>query len=176
MAAEPPLTALIVDDEPLAIERLEMMAADIPELRIVGAARDGDTALALIEERAPDLVLLDIAMPGLDGISLARMLEGRRPRPLIIFVTAFDHHALDAFDAAAIDYLLKPVATERLVRAVRRARDMRPVGAPAGGYIEELWVPFRSDMIRIDADAIDWTRRSAIICGCTSRRGAICST
>ena len=156
MAAEPPLTALIVDDEPLAIERLEMMAADIPELKIVGSAHDGDAALKLIGTKTPDLVLLDIAMPGLDGISLARMIEGRRPRPLVIFVTAFDHHAVDAFDAAAIDYLLKPVTTERLARAVRRARDMRPVGAPAGGYIEELWVPFRSDMIRIETAAIDW--------------------
>ena len=156
MAAEPPLTALVVDDEPLAIERLEMMSADIPELSIVGAAGDGDAALVLIEAKRPDLVLLDIAMPGLDGISLARMIEDRRPRPLVIFVTAYDHHAVDAFDAAAIDYLLKPVTTERLRRAVRRALDMRPAGPPPSDYIAELWVPFRSDMVRIDANAIDW--------------------
>jgi two-component system response regulator AlgR len=155
MAAEPPLTALIVDDEPLAIERLEMMAADIAELSIVGTASDGDAALAMIGTNMPDLILLDIAMPGLDGISLARMLENRRPRPLVIFVTAFDHYAIDAFEAAAIDYLLKPVTTERLTRAIRRARDIRPA-RPSGGYIEELWVPFRSDMIRIDVEAIDW--------------------
>lgn len=155
MAAEPPLTALIVDDEPLAIERLEMMAADIAELSIVGTACDGDAALAMIGTNMPDLILLDIAMPGLDGISLARIIENRRPRPLVIFVTAFDHYAVDAFDAAAIDYLLKPVTADRLTRAIRRARGIRPA-RPSGGYIEELWVPFRSDMIRIDAEAIDW--------------------
>src|SRR5688572_27753471 len=161
MAAEAsrPLRTLVVDDEPLAIERLQILCAQEPGIDLVGTATDGEAALRLVEALAPDLLLLDIAMPGLDGMAVARALEGRVQRPAIIFCTAFDQFAVAAFDVAAIDYLLKPVAPERLAKAVARAADQRGAtpapSAPAVDHIMEFWIPHRSEMIRIDACDID---------------------
>jgi two-component system LytT family response regulator len=115
--------ALIVDDEAPARRRLARMLAKIPGVEVAGEARDGDEALALIRERAPDLVLLDIRMPGTDGLTLARE---HRDLPPIVFTTAHAEHAIAAFELAALDYLLKPIEEERLVRAIERARE-RPV-------------------------------------------------
>jgi two-component system response regulator AlgR len=151
------LRTIIVDDEPLAIERLAILCAEIGGIELIGTAQDGETALPLIAERAPDLVLLDIAMPGIDGVSMARMLQGRSPRPQVVFTTAFEGHALDAFDVAATDYLLKPVTVERLSRAFDRVRGAA-VRVPAAAQSEiwsEFWVPWRSEMIRIEARSID---------------------
>lgn len=154
-----PLRTLIVDDEPLAIERLQILCAQTPGIALVGTAQDGEAALRLIEALSPELVLLDIAMPGLDGIGVARALEGRRDRPAIIFCTAFDRFAVTAFDVAAVGYLLKPVAPEQLAKTVARIADVRrapiapPVAAPT--WIEEFWVPHRSEMIRVAATDID---------------------
>lgn len=150
-----PIRIMIVDDEPLAAERLTMLCAEIGGVRVIGHARDGDTALAMLAANEPDLLLLDIAMPRMDGVSLARILERRAVRPAVIFVTAYDHYALDAFDVAAVDYLLKPVAAERLARAIARVRDARPGAAPPPGELDELWVPYRSEMIRIPTASID---------------------
>jgi two-component system response regulator AlgR len=157
MAAEEPrrLRTLVVDDEPLAIERLQILCAREPAIDLVGTATDGEAALRLVDALQPDLLLLDIAMPGLDGMGVARALEGRSPRPAIIFCTAFDQFAVAAFDVAAVDYLLKPVAPERLARAVARI-----TGAPAPhpqstAHSAEFWVPHRSEMIRIAAADID---------------------
>src|SRR5688572_21992624 len=122
MAEPAPLRTLIADDEPLAVERLQILCAGLPALQLVGTATDGDAALRLVDALQPDLLFLDIAMPGLDGIDVARALEGKARRPAIIFVTAFDGFAVAAFDVAAVDYLLKPVAPERLERAVARVR------------------------------------------------------
>lgn len=146
---------LIVDDEPLAAERLTMMCAQIGGVTVIGHAGDGDAALAMLARTEPDLLLLDIAMPRLDGVSLARILERRAVRPAVIFVTAYDHYALDAFDVAAVDYLLKPVAADRLARAIARVRDARPGTAPPQDDLDQLWVPYRSEMIRIPAASID---------------------
>jgi len=154
--AEAPIRILIVDDEPLAAERLMMLCAGLEGICVIGHASDGDAALAMIEQGGPDLLLLDIAMPRMDGVSLARILERRMPRPAVIFVTAYDHYAVDAFDVAAVDYLLKPVAAERLERAIARLREPRripPSALPA--HTDQLWVPYRSEMIRIPADGID---------------------
>ncbi|MBQ1499327.1 MAG: response regulator transcription factor [Sphingomonas sp.] len=159
MHAEPILRTLIVDDEPLAIERLVMLCSHIPDLALVGTASDGEVALRLAKSLAPDLVLLDIAMPQVDGMDVAKALcAGERP-PAIAFCTAFDGFALAAFDVAAVDYLLKPVTSEGLVRAVARARTQvagseRRATAEAD-RIEEFWVPHRSDMVRIAAIDID---------------------
>lgn len=150
-----PVRILIVDDEPLAAERLQMLCAEIGEVEVIGHAADGDAALAMLAESAPDLLLLDIAMPQLDGVSLARILEQRAVRPAVIFVTAYDHYALEAFDVAAIDYLLKPVAAERLARAIARVREVRPGPARPREELDQLWVPYRSEMIRIPAASID---------------------
>lgn len=151
------LRAIIVDDEPLAIERLAILCAEIGGVDVVGTAHDGEAALPLIEAQAPDLLLLDIAMPGIDGVSLARVLQGRSPRPQVVFTTAFDGYALDAFDVAATDYLLKPVAIHRLRRACDRVRGAlaRPPVPENAEIWSEFWVPWRSEMIRIEARSID---------------------
>ena len=113
---------VIADDEPLARERLRALLAAQPDVEIVAEAEDGESALHACAELKPDLVLLDIAMPGIDGLEAARHLAAFEPRPAVVFCTAFDAHALSAFDAQAIDYLVKPVRPERLAAALDRAR------------------------------------------------------
>ena len=112
------LKVLIADDEPLAAERLQMMLAKTPGVHLVGTAHDGESAVRMAEALAPDLVLLDIAMPGLDGIEVARALSRQPNSPAVVFVTAFDQIAVAAFHVAAIDYLMKPVEGQRLERAI----------------------------------------------------------
>lgn len=115
---------LLVDDEPLALRRMEILIGRRPRFEVVGTCRDGSRAIEAIQELKPDLVLLDIRMPGLDGLEVARLIGGGVGLPIIIFVTAFDGFALDAFDAAAADYLLKPIEAERLDRALTRAQEL----------------------------------------------------
>lgn len=155
------MRTLIVDDEPLAVERMQILCARIPALHVVGTASDGAAALRLCEALSPELVLLDMTMPEVDGLGVARGLARMSPRPAVIFVTAHDHFAVEAFDLDAVDYVLKPVAQDRLERAVDRALARRdtvppvetaPVESP---WIEEFWVPHRSELIRIAAGDID---------------------
>jgi two-component system, LytTR family, response regulator AlgR len=155
MATDAPLRTLIVDDEPLAIERLQVLCADIPAIALVGTTTDGAAALRLVEALTPDLLILDIAMPGLDGLDVARTLEGAGHRPTIIYVTAFDQFAVAAFDVAAVDYLLKPVAPERLARAIERVRDYRASAELPSAWAREFWVPHRGDMVRLAVEDID---------------------
>jgi len=158
MASDSPIRTLVVDDEPLAIERLQILCAREPMIDLVGTASDGEAALRLLEAIEPEMMLLDIAMPGLDGIGVARAIEKLAKRPAIIFCTAFDQFAVAAFDLAATDYLLKPVAQERLAKAVARVIERRrdAVGeAPASEHAQEFWVPHRSEMIRIATQDID---------------------
>jgi two-component system response regulator AlgR len=126
-----PTSILIVDDEPVARSRLRELLADLaPDFphRIVGEAANAPEALSQIEMNQPRIVLLDIQMPNMTGIELARHISARaqsgetdRPMPLIIFVTAFDEFAVEAFEVRAVDYLLKPVRAQRLLEALRRA-------------------------------------------------------
>ena len=116
------MRVVIADDEPLARERLRALLALRPDVEVVAEAVDGQHALHACAEHAPDLVLLDIVMPGIDGLETARHLAAFEPRPAVVFCTAFDAHALSAFDAAAIDYLVKPVRPERLAAALDRVR------------------------------------------------------
>jgi len=116
-----PLRTLIVDDEPLAVERVQVICAEIPAVRVVGTASDGAAALRLAEKLEPDLVLLDMTMPEVDGLSVARELAKQQRPAAIVFVTAHDNYAVEAFDLDAVDYVLKPVAAERLERAIARA-------------------------------------------------------
>jgi two-component system response regulator AlgR len=118
----PAVKVLIADDEPIARERLRALLADHADLHLVAEAGDGEQALRACAEYAPDLVLLDIAMPGMDGMEAARRLAALDPRPAVIFCTAYDEHALSAYEAAAVDYLVKPVRRERLAAALDRAR------------------------------------------------------
>ena len=116
------MKVVIADDEPLARERLRLLLAEHAGVEIVAEADNGLSALQACAEFRPDLVLLDIAMPGVDGLEAARHLTAFDPRPAVVFCTAYDEHALSAFDAAAIDYLMKPVRAERLAVALERAR------------------------------------------------------
>lgn len=121
--AEQILRTLIVDDEPIARAVLAEELADFDDVEVVGEAGNGDEALRRIDELAPDLLLLDIQMPAKDGFELARGIRG--PLPAIVFVTAYSEHALRAFEVGAVDYLLKPIAVERLRQALDRARESR---------------------------------------------------
>lgn len=147
-----PLRTLIVDDEPLAVERMQVLCAEIADLSVVGTASDGDAALRLAEKLRPDLLLLDMTMPGKDGLTLARELAAVDNPPAVIFVTAHDNFAAAAFDIEAVDYVLKPVAAERLERAVERALARREQqAAPSAQWLSEFWVPHRSELLRIEA-------------------------
>jgi two-component system response regulator AlgR len=151
------LKTLIVDDEPLAIERLQILCGRIPRISLVGTAMEGESALRLMHGLKPDLILLDIHMPGMDGLTLARSLSEQGLRPAVIFVTAFADFAVAAFDVAAVDYLLKPVEAERLERAVARVDQQGPAEPrfQALSWTREFWVPHRMGMIRIQAEEID---------------------
>jgi two-component system LytT family response regulator len=121
------IRALIVDDEPVARHILREELDLLPDVQLVGEAENGKEALRMIVECEPDLVFLDLQMPVMQGFEVIRNITGSR-LPVIVIVTAFDRHAIEAFDAGAIDYLLKPVRTERLAKAVERARTL--VGKP----------------------------------------------
>ena len=127
---------LLVDDELLALKRLKVALAEIAEAQVIGEARDGDEAIALVEQLRPDLVLLDISMPGRDGIAVAQTLAAREKRPDVVFITAFDQYAVDAFALEAVDYLLKPVDFERLEQAIARAERRRAERAAQDRVVE----------------------------------------
>ena len=153
-----PVRTLIVDDEPLAIERLQVLCARQPLIDLVGTASDGMAALRMTEALEPEALLLDISMPELDGMGVARTLGRAHHRPAVIFVTAYDSFAVEAFNLAAVDYLLKPVAPDRLARAIERVaerRGERSGHAPASRYVQEFWVPPRCDLIRSAVDQIE---------------------
>ncbi|MGY6553198.1 MAG: LytR/AlgR family response regulator transcription factor [Wenzhouxiangella sp.] len=114
------ISVLIVDDEAPAVRRLQRLLAEQALAHCVGTARNGQEALQLCRDCHPQLVLLDVEMPGLDGVSLARKLRELEPPPAIVFVTAFEHYAVDAFNIEAVDYLVKPVRAERLAQALQR--------------------------------------------------------
>lgn len=121
MKTEQSLRVLIVDDESLAREHIKELLATIPSIVIAGEADHGYAAVKAIQELKPDIVFLDIQMPGINGIEVVRKV-GPDKMPITIFITAHDHYALGAFELAAIDYLLKPFDDERFENAVRRAR------------------------------------------------------
>ena len=129
---------LIVDDEPLARERLRALLGDLGVAGIVGEAASGLEALQFAMRERPDVVLLDIRMPGMDGLEAARHLSQLQPAPAVIFTTAYDAHALAAFDANAIDYLLKPVRPERLRSALEKASALSAARASAAGQAREV--------------------------------------
>ena len=116
------LRTLIIDDELLARNRMRKLLSSVSDIEVVDEAENGAEAIAKIEEHQPDLLLLDVQMPDLDGFAVLKMIEVKR-MPYVIFVTAFDQYAVDAFEANATDYLLKPVARERLERAIKKAHE-----------------------------------------------------
>lgn len=170
---------LLVDDETLALDRLRTLFADIEGVEVVGQAKEGTSALALIDDLKPDLVILDVQMPGRNGLRIAADLPAAE-RPEVVFVTAHEHYAPDAFEIDAADYLLKPVRFDRLRHAVERARRRRALkeqaalverleeelsalraGAAVSGQgpgqgDAEIWVPDRNGHCRVPIDSIDW--------------------
>jgi two-component system response regulator AlgR len=160
-----PLRTLIVDDEPLAVERLQVICARLEGVTVIGTAADGEAGLRLIEALTPDLVLLDMTMPLTDGLTVARTLATRSDPPAVIFVTAHDSFAVEAFDLDAVDYVLKPVSPERLQRAIQRVGTRRSQtgqgdGAlahrePESRWLSEFWVPHRSELVRIAATDVE---------------------
>jgi len=166
-----PLTTLIVDDEPLARAGLRMWLADDPEVSSIQEAKDGREAVAAIRSDRPDLIFLDVQMPEMDGFSVVREIGADR-MPAVIFVTAHDQHAIQAFEINAIDYLLKPVTEERFTQALMRAKtrlQSRPsdeanrqiiglletIVSPRR-HIERLAVRSAGKTVFVDVDEIDW--------------------
>ena len=115
------LRVLIVDDEPPARERLRSMLAEAGEFEVAGEAGHGEQAIDLVDKLKPDIVLLDVRMPGIDGLEVARHLAALPEPPAVIFTTAFDEYALQAFDSEAVAYLLKPIRAEKLRAALAKA-------------------------------------------------------
>lgn len=127
-----PVRAVIADDEPRARQFMERLLAEHEDLELVGVARNGAEALTMIQEQRPDVAFLDIQMPDLSGLEVARHL-GEHP-PVVVFVTAYDQHAVEAFELAALDYVLKPIRRDRLTETVRRVvQEVRTRAQPARG-------------------------------------------
>ncbi|RCS28697.1 DNA-binding response regulator [Rhodanobacter denitrificans] len=145
------MRVLVVDDEPLARARMITLLGECAEAEVVGSVGDGETALAALDELQPDALLLDINMPGTDGVALAQRLASRA-RPQVIFCTAYESHALKAFELGAVDYLLKPVRLDRLRDALQRAQ-RRLADAPRepAAYLRGR---LRGEQVRIALDEV----------------------
>lgn len=154
------MRVVIVDDEPLARERMRRLLADFPGYEIVGEAGDGEQALDVIDDEEPDLVLLDIRMGGMDGLQVARQLQEMSLPPAIVFTTAYSEHALSAFDANAQAYLLKPIRLEKLREALLRVRKpnraQKPAAPEPGAKPEREFVlaTTRDGLVRVPIDDI----------------------
>ena len=165
------IKVLVVDDEPLARERLTTLLSNEPDVALVGPARDGEEAITAIHDETPDLVFLDVQMPQMNGFDVIDAV-GSDKMPLVIFVTAYDQHALKAFQVRALDYLLKPFDRERFTDALQRARKQleREETGDLGRRLLALVKDLRRDQPRSDrlvvksggrlfflrTDEIDW--------------------
>jgi len=151
-------TALIADDEPHLVEFLRARLARVwPELELIGTVDNGVDALSLARQGAADIAFLDIRMPGLTGLEVARELQADARRPRIVFVTAFDQYAIDAFDADAVDYLLKPVSDERLERTIEK---LRAHAAQPPPDLTRLLAQLAQHLGAPGAQALRWIRAS----------------
>jgi two-component system LytT family response regulator len=167
-----PIRTLIVDDEPLARDRIRHLLKDDPEIEVVGEAGDGRDAVAAVKRLRPDLVFLDVQMPGMDGFQALEILQAEIDLPVIIFVTAYNEHALRAFEFSALDYLLKPYEQERFRQSLLRAKkDRRRVfdternrrvlallaqRKTGGSYLEWLSAKDGERIFLLRASEIDW--------------------
>ena len=171
------MRVVIADDEPLALRRLEIALDAIPDVEIVGVADDGKQALDLIDSLSPDIVLLDIRMPEMSGLELVDALDHPSP-PAVIFITAYDSFAVEAFREGAIDYLLKPLDEDRLRIAIERAQlalatrdasqriaelrealtslQREEAAREKPAYEEYIWVSSRGQVIRVPMDDVHW--------------------
>ena len=135
---DPDLRALVVDDEPLAREEICYLLEEMGGVAVVAQAGNGPDAVEAVNEHEPDLVFLDVQMPGLTGFEVARRLVASGPPVAIVFVTAYDQHAIEAFEVNAVDYLLKPVDSGRLETAVQRVRQRRSTSRPLNDQLERI--------------------------------------
>lgn len=165
------IRTLIIDDEPLARDKIRILLAKDPEIEIVGEAANGHEAVEMIKRDSPDLVFLDIQMPVLDGFGVLQKVGADRV-PGVVFVTAYDQYALQAFEVHALDYLLKPFAQKRFSETVQRAKDQlrrRPDGAvaqqilsllnglgSAHRYLERLVIKSNGRVFFLKVDDVDW--------------------
>ncbi len=133
------INTIIVDDEKPAREELSFLLKGFPEINIIGQGKNGVEAVALIKEHSPDLVFLDVQMPGLDGFGVLKKLAERKIKvPHVVFATAFDHYAVQAFDVNAVDYVLKPFDKARISKAIVRAKKMLDSHTSASEKLEQL--------------------------------------
>lgn len=159
------IRAVIADDEAPAREKLERWVAEQPDMTVVGSAEDGLSAAQHIDQLHPDVAFLDVQMPTLSGLQVAAQLEPSSA-PLIVFVTAFDEHAVKAFELNAVDYLLKPYDLDRFARTVQRVRERLnahesgakavAIGRIQGPVCQRLLVPDGERLQLIDAAAVEW--------------------
>jgi two-component system response regulator LytT len=134
-----PINVIIVDDEKPARDELAYLLKSIQEVNLIGQGKNGVDALALIKEHSPDLVFLDVQMPGLDGFGvLKKLVERKMKMPHVVFATAFDQYAVQAFDVNAVDYVLKPFDKSRIAKAIQRARKMMETQTSATDRLEQL--------------------------------------
>jgi two-component system response regulator LytT len=134
-----PITTIIVDDEKPARDELAFLLKGFPEINLIGQGKNGVEAVALIKEHTPDLVFLDVQMPGLDGFGVLKKLVERKMKvPHVVFATAYDHYAVQAFDVNAVDYVLKPFDKARISKAITRARKMMETQTTATDRLEQL--------------------------------------
>ena len=134
-----PLSAVIVDDEQLALDELSYLLKSVDDVSVVAQGRNGLEAVNLIKEHSPDLVFLDVQMPGLDGFGVIKKLLDRRiALPQIVFATAYDQYAVKAFEVNAVDYLLKPFDKKRVSQAIEKARKKLEGASPSNDKLESL--------------------------------------
>src|ERR1700760_1850366 len=133
------INTIIVDDEKPARDELAYLLKAFPEINVIGQGKNGVDAVNLIREHSPDLVFLDVQMPGLDGFGVLRKLVERKMKvPHVVFATAFDHYAVQAFDVNAVDYVLKPFDKARIAKAIQRARKAMETQTSATERLEQL--------------------------------------
>jgi DNA-binding LytR/AlgR family response regulator len=164
MAEKERLRILVVDDEAPARRDLKRILGTVAGVEIAGEAADGHEAVKSIKKLHPDVVLLDIQMPGLDGFQVVSKIADLEPSPAIVFVTAYDQYAIKAFEVHAVDYLLKPVEEKRLAQAIERARrirgglepgpDLKALVAAAGAVRKRLALRQGQSLVTIDVDDI----------------------
>lgn len=148
-------TAIICDDEPRLAEALrELLKTAWPDLNILALGNNGGEALSLIAEHEPDIAFLDIRMPGLSGLQVARQVVDSDAAPRIVFVTAYDQHAIEAFDARAVDYLLKPVKAERLAETITRLR--ASIDSGSTGYVDQKLIDALKQISMTDRKYLRW--------------------
>lgn len=155
---EKPLRVLVVDDEILARQRIEDLLAKEENVTLAGTASDGHAALEAIRTLRPDLVFLDVQMPGKSGVDVAKEMGAEMPAT--VFVTAFDRHAVEAFELEAVDYLVKPFDDERFGQAFRRARRAVEMREPSGPYVTRIPVELRGQIRALPVDRIEYITAS----------------